>query len=47
MEVFKPSFTIDFDYIYGKFLESPTRNALILQAWFNYPEGAGASIVSF
>lgn len=39
------TFTVDFDYIHGKFVESPSRTTLILQVWFTYPEGAVASFV--
>ncbi len=39
------SFTIDFDYMHGKFLESSEREALILQVLFNYPEGVVYNII--
>ena len=39
------TFTINFDYIHGKFTENPERNALILQVFFNYPEGVVFSYI--
>jgi len=39
------TFTIDFDYIHSKFTENPERNTLILQVFFNYPEGLAYSFI--